>query len=41
MIGVPGDSLVFVDGDLYLNGELLYESYLSEEMTPDSDRNPM
>lgn len=28
--------LFFVDEDLYLNGELLYEPYLSEEMITDS-----
>lgn len=36
VIGLPGDSLVFVDGYLYLNGELVYESYLPENMETNS-----
>lgn len=36
VIGIPGDSLMFVDGDLYLNGELLQEDYLPEGMKTDS-----
>ena len=36
VIGLPGDSLVFVDGYLYINGELVYESYLPEDMETNS-----
>lgn len=32
VVGVPGDSLVFVDGYLYINGNLVYEPYLSENV---------
>lgn len=32
IIGVPGDSLVFVDGYIYLNGELIHEEYLPEDV---------
>lgn len=31
VIGIPGDDLMFIDGDIYLNGELLYETYLYSE----------
>lgn len=34
VIGLPGDSLMFIDGSLYINGELLYEDYLAEGMLP-------
>lgn len=36
VIGVPGDSLMFVDGYLYLNGELVYEEYLPENTETNS-----
>lgn len=36
VIGVPGDSLVFVDGYLYINGELVYEEYLPADMETNS-----
>lgn len=36
VIGLPGDSLVFVDGYLYINGELVYESYLPEDVETNS-----
>lgn len=36
VIGLPGDSLMFVDGDIYLNGELLQEDYLPEGIQTDS-----
>lgn len=39
IIGVSGDSLVFVDGDLYLNGEKLQETYLPDDEETDSDRD--
>ncbi len=32
IIGVPGDTIEFVDGQLYINGELKVEEYLKEEM---------
>ncbi len=31
IIGLPGDTIVIRDGDVYRNGELLIEPYLSEE----------
>ena len=36
VIGMPGDSLMFVDGYLYINGELVYEEYLPEDMETNS-----
>lgn len=36
IIGLPGDSLVFVDGYLYINGELVKEEYLPADMKTDS-----
>lgn len=30
VVGVPGDSMMFIDGRIYLNGELLQEPYLPE-----------
>lgn len=36
IIGIPGDSLMFVDGKLYINGELFQENYLSEDTRTDS-----
>lgn len=36
VIGMPGDSLMFVEGDLYLNGELLQEDYLPNGVKTDS-----
>ena len=36
VIGMPGDSLMFVEGDLYLNGELLQEDYLPDGVKTDS-----
>lgn len=36
VIGVPGDSLMFVDGYLYLNGELVSEEYLPENIETNS-----
>lgn len=39
VIGVPGDSLMFVDGKLYINGELMIEEYVPENMETDSFRD--
>lgn len=39
IIGVPGDSLVFVDGDFYLNGAKLQEAYLPDDTETDSARD--
>lgn len=39
VIGLPGDSLVFVDGYLYINGELVYESYLPEDTETNSSKD--
>lgn len=39
VIGLPGDSLMFIDGSLYINGELLYEDYLAEGMQTNSFRD--
>lgn len=36
VMGVPGDSLMFVDGYLYLNGELVSEEYLPENIETNS-----
>lgn len=36
VIGLPGDSLMFVDGYLYINGELVYEEYLPADMETNS-----
>ena len=36
VIGMPGDSLMFVEGDLYLNGKLLQEDYLPDGVKTDS-----
>ena len=36
IIGFPGDSLLFVDGRLYINGELFQENYLPEGTRTDS-----
>ena len=30
IIGIPGDDLMFVDGNIYLNGKLLEEDYLPD-----------
>lgn len=30
IIGIPGDDLMFVDGEIYLNGQLLEEDYLPD-----------
>ena len=30
VIGIPNDSLMFIDGDLYINGMLYVEAYLKE-----------
>lgn len=40
VIGVPGDTVLIKDGELYLNGELLSEDYILEDMadTPYSDQ---
>ncbi len=32
VIGVPGDTIVITDGELYVNGEQVYEEYLGEAM---------
>lgn len=39
IIGLPGDSMMFVDGYLYINGELIYEEYLPEDMETNSNRD--
>lgn len=36
IIGVPGDSIMFIDGYVYLNGELVYETYLPENTETNS-----
>ena len=36
IVGVPGDSIMFIDGYVYINGELVYESYLPEETETNS-----
>lgn len=36
VIGLPGDSLMFVDGYIYINGQLCYEEYLDEDMETNS-----
>ena len=40
VIGVPGDTVLIKDGELYLNGELMSEDYILEDMadTPYSDQ---
>ncbi len=32
IIGIPGDSVEIIDGELYINGEIEVESYLKEDM---------
>lgn len=32
IIGLPGDSLMFVEGSVYINGQLYREDYLDEDM---------
>ena len=39
IIGLPGDSMMFVDGYLYINGELIYEEYLPGDMETNSNRD--
>ena len=36
IIGLPGDDLMFIDGYIYLNGELVYEEYISPEIETNS-----
>lgn len=40
VIGVPGDTVLIKDGELYLNGELMSEDYILEDMadSPYSDQ---
>ena len=40
VIGVPGDTVLIKDGELFLNGELMSEDYILEDMadTPYSDQ---
>lgn len=39
IVGVPGDDLMFVDGDIYLNGQFLKENYLPEGTKTYSDKD--
>lgn len=32
VIGIPGDTIVITNGELYVNGEAVWEDYLSEDM---------
>lgn len=36
IIGGPGDSLMFIDGDIFINGQLAYEEYLGENVETNS-----
>lgn len=36
IIGIPGDCINFVDGYVYINGELVYEEYLPEDTETNS-----
>lgn len=36
VIGLPGDSLMFVDGYIYINGQLCYEEYLDADVETNS-----
>ena len=36
IIGVPGDNIMFVDGYIYINGELCYEEYLEPDIETNS-----
>lgn len=36
VIGLPGDSMMFVDGYIYINGQLCKEEYLSDEIETNS-----
>lgn len=38
VIGIPGDFLVFMEGQVYLNGEILEEPYLMEQNSTYSTR---
>lgn len=39
IIGLPGDSVTFADGYVYINGEPVYESYLPRDTETNSFRN--
>lgn len=39
IIGVPGDSLMFVDGYVYVNGQIAYEEYLGEDIETNSAKD--
>ncbi len=39
IIGIPGDSLGFADGYLYINGKPVFESYLQNDMETNSYRS--
>lgn len=39
IIGLPGDDLMFIDGDIYLNGSLLIEEYLSPDLKTNSEKD--
>lgn len=39
IVDVPGNDLMFVDGDIYLNGQLLKENYLPEGTKTYSDKD--
>jgi signal peptidase I len=32
VIGVPGDTVIIADGELYINGKVIHEEYLGEKM---------
>lgn len=39
IIGLPGDTLYFIDGQLYINGEMFYEDYIDVGVVTDSFRD--
>lgn len=39
IIGLPGDDLMFIDGDIFLNGSLLIEEYLSPDLKTNSEKD--
>ncbi len=36
IVGIPGDSIMFIDGYVYINGEPVYESYLPQDTETNS-----
>ena len=37
IIGLPGDDIMFIDGYVYINGQICYEEYLNENIETNSN----